>query len=127
MWLWLKLFGRAPAWPVALGAVIVALVTAGVCAELITTVVRRSLAPRRAGDSGSPRARTTVRVVRLLLLIILTVVFIPPVLDLFGQPMNTGLRLRTLVDWLLGSGLKVLFISTFAYVLIRVIDLATNR
>jgi small conductance mechanosensitive channel len=105
----------------------VALVTAAVCAEIITTLVRRSLAPRGAREERSTRARATVRIVRLLLLLLLTVVFIPPVLELFGQPLRVGLRLSRLVEWLLGSGLKVLFISTFAYVLIRVIDLGTNR
>ncbi len=68
-----------------------------------------------------------MRIVRLLLLILLTVVFIPPVLDLFGQPLKVGLRVRNLVDWLLGNGLKVLFVTTFAYVLIRMLGLLTNR
>src|ERR1041385_463692 len=100
MWLWL--FGRAPAWHVALAAVGVALVTAAVCAEIITTFVRRSLSPRQPGERRSARARATVRIVRLLLLLLLTVVFIPPVLELFGQPLNVGLRVNRLVEWLLG-------------------------
>jgi small conductance mechanosensitive channel len=127
MWLWLKLFGRAPAWQVAVGAVLVALVTAAVCAEIVTTFVRRFLGPKRPGEERSARARATVRVVRLLLLLLLTIVFIPPVMELFGQPLRAGLRLNRLIDWLMGPGLKVLFISTFAYVVLRVIDLGTNR
>jgi small-conductance mechanosensitive channel len=127
MWQWLKIFGRAPAWHVALGAVAVALAAAAVCAEIITTFVRRSLAPRQPGEGRSARARATVRIVRLLLLLLLTVVFIPPVLELFGQPLNVGLRLSRLVDWLLGPGLRALFISTFAYVVLRIVDLGTNR
>src|ERR1041384_906397 len=102
MHLWRLIFGHAPAWHVALAAVAAALVTAAVCAEIITTFVRRFLGPKRPGEGRSARARATIRAVRLLLLLLLTVVFIPPVLELFGQPLTVGLRLRKLVDWLLG-------------------------
>ena len=127
MWLWIKLFGRDIDWHLALGAVLAAFVTAAACAEVLTALVRRSIAVRDGTDERRRRARTTTRVVRVLLLILLTVVFIPPVLDLFGEPLATGLRLSVLVDWLFGSGLKILFITTFGYLLTRVIELGTHR
>ena len=127
MWLWLKVFGRAPAWNVALGAMAVALIAAAACAELLTSIVRRSLMARGPQGEVRQHARTTSRVVRLILLVLLTVVFIPPVLELFGQPLKAGLRLGTLIDWLLGSGLKVLLIAMFAYVLTRAVDLTATQ
>jgi small conductance mechanosensitive channel len=121
--MWLRLFGHAPAWNVALGALAVALVTAAACAEILTALVSRSL----SGRAHVAPPRTTTWAVRVLLLGLLTIVFIPPVLELFGQPLRAGLRLSNLTDWLFSSGLKVLFIITFAYVLTRLVDLATSR
>jgi small conductance mechanosensitive channel len=128
MWLWVRLFGRPPAPNVALGAVAVALVLAWVCAELLTSLVRRSVVDD--GQNGEARrrtARTTTRLVRLFTLVALTIVFIPPVLELFGQPLKAGLRLSTLVDWFFHNGVKIVLIITTAYVLVRVVDAGTAR
>jgi len=128
MWLWLKLFGHAPAWNVALGAVAVAVVVAWVCAEVVTSIVRRSLArPDSRGEIRHQHARATSRVVRLVLLFLLTVLFIPPVLELFGEPLKSGLRLSTLTEWLLSSGLRVLLIVTLAFVLTRAVAVGTGQ
>ena len=135
MWLWEKLFGRAVDWHVALGAVLTAFVTAAVCAEVIAAIVRRSLAPKAAGRKAvSPmnedRRRYVARVVRLVRgasVALLTLLFIAPILELFGQPLKRGLRLDTLVEWGVEHGFKILFISTFAYVVVRIIDVATSR
>jgi small conductance mechanosensitive channel len=120
------LFGRAVYWHVALPALLTAFVTAIACTEVLTAILRRSFASAGPADR-QPHARGTIRVVRGLLLLLFTLLFIPPVLDLFGQPLKAGLRLSSLVDWLLGSGLKIFFIVMFAYVITRVIDLATTR
>lgn len=127
VWLWIKLFGRHVDWHVALAAILTAFVTAAACAEILTAVVRKSIAIRTGSDERQRRARATTRVLRVLLLILLTIVFIPPVLDLFGEPLATGLRMSVLVDWVFGSGLKILFIATFAYLLTRIIELGTHR
>jgi moderate conductance mechanosensitive channel len=127
MWLWVKLFGSDANWHVAVGALLTAFVTAGACAEVVTTVVRRSLPAANGGDERRRRARATVRLVRILLLLLLTILFVPPVMDLFGRPLSSGLRLRSLADWIFGSGLKIFFITMFAYVVTRIIDLATTR
>jgi small conductance mechanosensitive channel len=123
MTLWVRLFGREPDWQVALGALLVALVVAAACAEVIAALVRRVF-PR--GEQHNGKVRNTVRLVRLLLLVVLTVVFIPPVLEVFGQPLSAGLRLSVLLDWLLGPGIKALFTVTIAYLVVRIVDAATN-
>lgn len=128
MTIWLKLFGHAPAWNVALGAIVVAVVAAWGCAEVIASAVRRSFSQPdpHAGAVTHHYARATARVVRLLVLVLLTALFIPPVLELFGEPLRAGLRLSTLVNWFFDSGLKVLLIAVSAFVLKRAVDLGTN-
>jgi small conductance mechanosensitive channel len=126
MTLWVRLFGHQPDWQVALGALLVALVVAAACAEVIAALVRRVFLPARRGEQRSRKVRGTIRLVRLLLLVVLTVVFIPPVLEVFGQPLSAGLRLSALLEWLLGPGIKALFTITAAYLVVRIIDAATN-
>jgi small-conductance mechanosensitive channel len=126
--IWLKLFGHAPAWDVALGAIVVAVVAAWACAAVIASLVRRSF-PQPDPHAEVVRhhdARATARIVWILLLLLLTALFIPPVLELFGEPLRVGLRLGTLVNWFFGSGLKVLLITVSAFVLKRAVDLGTN-
>jgi small conductance mechanosensitive channel len=124
----MRLFGHLPARNVALGAVTVALGLAWVCAELLTSFVKRSVVG--PGTSSEPRrqlARTTTRLVRLLTLVALTIVLIPPVLELFGEPLRAGFRLSRLADWFFNNGLKIVLIVTSAYVLTRLVDLGTAR
>jgi small-conductance mechanosensitive channel len=127
MWLWERLFGRSVDWHIALSAVVTAFITAAVCAEILAALVRRFLAPKTATEERRRYAKRAVRLVRGAFLLLLTLLFIPPFLDLFGQPLTRGLRLDTLVEWGLEHGFKILFISTLAYVMVRIIDVATTR
>jgi small conductance mechanosensitive channel len=126
MTLWVRLFGHVPDWRVAVGAGLVALVVAAACAEIIATLVKRFFLHARPGEARTRRVRATIRLVRLLLVLILTTVFIPPVLEAFGQPLSKGLRLSVLLDWLMGPGIKVLFTVTVAYLVVRIVDGATT-
>ena len=126
MGLWVKLFGTTD-WHLVIGAFLTALAIAAASAEVLTALVRRSLAVSGGTAERQRRARTTVRLVRGLSLVLLTILLGPPVLDLFGLPLGAGLRVRGLADWVLGSGLKIFFIVLFAYVVTRIIDLATTR
>jgi small conductance mechanosensitive channel len=54
-------------------------------------------------------------------------VVLPPTLELFGQPIRTGLKLQTLGRWAIESGLRVLFIVGLAAVLARIIAITTKR
>jgi small conductance mechanosensitive channel len=122
------LFGHAPALNVALGAVILAVVAAWVSAEIIASIVRKTLSkPGPQGEVRHQHARATGRIVRVVVLFLLTALFIPPVLDLVGEPLKTGLRLSTLADWFFNHGLKVLLVAVSAYVLKRAVDLTTTR
>lgn len=129
MWLWMKLFGHPPvAWNVALMAAGAALLVAAGVAELLTVMVRRSLTkpgPDRPGEAD--HARATARVVRLIAWVLLPIVFVPPALELFGEPLRTGIRLSTLTSWMLSSGLKVLLIAGTAFVLMRAVRITTSR
>ncbi len=127
MWLWEKLFGRSVDWHVALGAVLTALVTAAVCAEIVAVLVRRLLGSASASEDRRRYAARVVRLARGASLALLTLLFIPPVLELFGQPLKRGLRLDTLAEWAIAHGFKILFISTLTYILVRMIDVATTR
>lgn len=129
MWLWTHLFVHPPpAWRIALAGLGVTLVVAWACAEAITAMVRRSLARSAArGTAAQQHARTTARVVRVVSLVLFTAVFIAPALELLGQPLRAGLRLRKLGDWAASNGLKVVLIAGVAYVLVRAIDLVTSQ
>jgi small-conductance mechanosensitive channel len=127
MWLWEKLFGHSVDWHVALGAVVTAFVIAAACAELGAIFVRRLVASKSASEERRRYATKVVRLARVALMALLTLLFIPPVLELFGQPLKRGLRLDTLIEWAIEHGFKILFISTLAYILVRVIDVATTR
>jgi small-conductance mechanosensitive channel len=127
MWLWERLFGRSVDWHVAAGALLTAFVTAAACAEIIAALVRRALQSKTASDERRLYVRRAVRVVRGGALVLLTLLFIPPVLELFGQPMRRGIRIDALVEWLVGPGFKILFITTLALVIVRIIDAATTR
>jgi small conductance mechanosensitive channel len=126
--LWLKLFGHAPALHVALGAAALAIGAAWVSAEVAASIVRRTLSkPGPHGEVRHQHARATGRIVRVLVLFLLTALFIPPVLELFGEPLKAGLRVGTLVNWFFDHGLKVLLVAVSAYVLKRAVDLTTTR
>jgi small conductance mechanosensitive channel len=127
MWLWERLFGGSVDWHVALGAVLTAFVTAAACAELAAVIVRRLLAPASTSPERRLYASRVIQLVRLATLALLTLLFIPPVLELFGQPLKRGLRLDTVIEWAIEHGFKILFISTLAYILVRIIDVATTR
>ena len=122
------LFGHAPNTEVAIAAVVLAVILAWTCAEIAAKFTRRLLS--RATPTGAPPAAVTrapVRIVRATLFVLLAVVFIPPVLELFGQPLRTGLRLNTLVQWALDGGLRVLLIVVLAFVFTRLIRITTAR
>jgi small-conductance mechanosensitive channel len=125
-----RLFGHVPDLEVTLEALVIALAMAALCAHFAGRVARGLLARAMAGGESVPstrNARATVRAIRVLVLIILTGVFVPPVLELFGEPVRTGLRLRALLTWILDGGLRVLLISALAYGLHRAIALLMDR
>ena len=124
-----RLFGHIPNLELTVEALVIALAMAALCAQIIARLTRRILTRALAADSESAARATrgSVRGVRFVALVLLTMVFVPPVLELFGEPLRTGLRLRTLVEWIFQAGLQVLLIATLAYALHRAIALLLDR
>jgi small conductance mechanosensitive channel len=126
---WPTLFEHAPSWGVVGTAIATALVLVWGVAEAVTWAASLLL-PRRSPTErpGShPSARKLLRFIRLILIIALMAVVLPPTLELFGQPIRTGLKLQTLGRWAIESGLRVLFIVGLAAVLARIIAITTKR
>lgn len=124
-----RLFGHIPNFTLTLEALVIALVMAALCAYVIGRLTRGLLTRALAADpAAAARAtRGSVRGVRLVALVLLTAVFVPPLLELFGEPLRTGLRLKTLGEWLFNAGLQILLIATLAYAIHRALALLLER
>lgn len=126
---WPAFFEHAPTWSVVGTAVGLAIVLAWGAAQVVSWLLSRAM-PRvsAAGRPGShPSAQKLLRVIRLVLILVLTVVFLPPILELVGEPIRAGLKLRTIGSWALASGIRVLFVLVLAGVLGRIVAISTAR
>jgi small conductance mechanosensitive channel len=128
--LWQRLFGHVPDLHVALPAMAIAIALALVFTQFIVTITRRLL----VGPADSPTAsiyRTAIRVALRLLAVGLTVAFtlvlLPPVLEMFGEPLRAGLRLSTLKGWLFNNGLRIVVVITLAYLLLSATSVVVAR
>ena len=122
------LFGRDPNPEAALAAVAIAALLAWACAVIGSRLVRRLL--YRAAGPGFDHKATAgapVRVVRGALFLLLAIVFVPPALEVFGQPLHRGLRLATLAQWTFDEGLHIAVIILLAFLMTRLIRAATAR
>lgn len=124
-----RLFGHIPDLELTLEALVIAVLMAAVAAYVIGTVTRTLLVRAFGADSVTARRATRGSVigVRIVFLILLTAVFVPPLLELFGEPLRTGPRLKTLGEWLFDAGLQILLITTLAYALHRAVSLGLER
>ena len=128
--LWQRVFGRLPDPHVAFAAIAIAVVVAWVLAQSLVAIVRRLLVGPADSDTPSPHARavrTLLRAFTAVLTLAFAVVFFPPALEMFGEPLSTGLRLSTLKLWLLGSGLRILIVLTLAYLLVSATGVVVSR
>lgn len=124
-----RLFGHIPDFALTLEALIAAVLLAAVCAYVVGTLTRSLLTRALASDEATARrvTRRSILGVRIVFLVLLTVVFVPPLLELFGEPLRTGPRLKTVVQWIFDNGLQLLLIGTLAYALQRAIALLLHR
>jgi small-conductance mechanosensitive channel len=128
--LWQHFFGHIPDPRVTVAAVAIALVLAWVVAQSLVAVAWRLLVGPAGSPTPSPHARAVRAILRVLaagLVLAFTIVFIPPVLEMFGQPLSTGLRVSTLKLWLLDSGLRILIVLTLAYLLFSASGVVVSR
>lgn len=126
---WPSLFEHAPNWASVGTAVALAFVIAWGAAEAITWATKRLL-PRRSPTErpGShPSARKLLRFIRVSLIVALLPVILPPALELLGEPIHEGLKLKTLGRWAIEDGLRMLVILGLAAVLARIVGITTKR
>jgi small-conductance mechanosensitive channel len=123
--LWQHVFGHTPHWRVALPALAIALSIAWAVTQFGVSIVRRSF--RWTAGTHTAPFRSLLWAVRSVLLAVLTIVFVPPVFELFGEPLRAGLKLGTLTSWTLNNGLRVVLIVVLAYLVMRLVTFATTR
>ena len=125
---WHRLLAHLPAWNVIVLACGVAIAVAWLITQLVVWPVRRLL--MAAYDRTSPQGRamrTLLRIVRVILVVVLTGVLLPPTFELFNAPIGAGLSVRTLVSWALADGLRVLFIVALAIIVSRLTTISINQ
>jgi small-conductance mechanosensitive channel len=128
--LWQRLFGHVPDRHVALAAIAIAVLVAWVLAQSVVALVGRLLVGPADGATRSIHARAVralLRAFAAVLTLTFAVVLFPPVLEMFGEPLTTGLRLSTLKLWLLGSGLRILIVLTLTYLFLSATGLVVSR
>lgn len=125
-----RLFGHVPKLAPTSEAFFVALILAAACALVVARIVRRLLCSALAPDHPEAvrhHTRRSVRIITIVVFIGLTALFVPPLLELFGEPLLAGLRLREATNWFFDTGLRILLIATLAYALQRGITLLLQR
>jgi len=127
--LWQRLFGHVPDRHVALAALAISLTLAAAVSQFIVALIRRGIAgPAGATPPAHARAlKALTRLFGLVLLLVLTVVLVPPVLEMFGEPLTAGLRVATLKNWLFNSGLQILIVLTLASLLLSASGVVVSR
>lgn len=119
-----------PTWVVILFALslaaAVALAVAEGAARAVRLVLRRALRDADI-ESFRDRWRRPVRIVRTLAFLVVFAVLIVPALEMTGQRTSLSLHPERLLDWVLGSGLRIVVIATLAWFLMRVVDATVDR
>lgn len=119
-----------PGWAVTLIALSLAALVALTVAEAAAYGAR--LALRRAWRDADPEAlrarwRRPLRVVRAIASIGAFALLAAPALELAGQPTALSLHPERLLEWALGSGLRILLIATLAWFLLKIVDTVVDR
>ncbi len=122
-------FEHAPSWSAVGIAVAVGIIISLGLAELLTWLASLAMPSfsSNAKPGPHPSAKALLRFLRIIIFVGLLVVTVPPTLEMFGQPIRAGLRVRTLGAWALASGLRVLFVVAIAGMLSRIVGIATSR
>ena len=124
-----RAFERPAEWQTLLLGIVPALVLAWLAARLVRRLAARGLGAV-LGDTlttASPAVRGPLRLVWAAVFLLVFALITVPILELAGLRPRTGVRLRTLADWMFGHGLRVVLISVLAYALIRTITLLIRR
>jgi moderate conductance mechanosensitive channel len=119
-----------PAWAVNLVAVglaaFAALAGAQAAARAVRLVLRRALHEADA-EQLRDQWRRPVRIVRGLAFLLLFAVLLVPILELTGRPTSLALDSERLVNWALGSGVRIVLIATLGWFFLRVVGTVVSR
>lgn len=125
-------FRQGMDWGGLLAAVGLAVAGAYLTAEIAaraTRAVLRSLSGE--ADPGAqlrtPIVRRPIRITRAVVFAAVLGVLLPPALELFGATIPVGLDLSVLMNWLLGSGLRLAIIGLLGYLLMRTVAAGARR
>ncbi len=124
-----RAFERPAEWQTLLLGIVPALVLAWLAARLVRRLAARGLGVV-LGDTlttASPAVRGPLRLVWAAVFLLVFALVTVPLLELAGLRPRTGVRLRTLADWVFGHGLRIVLISVLAYALIRTVTLLIRR
>jgi small conductance mechanosensitive channel len=112
-------------------ALAVAAGAAYVAAEAAARLARVGLLGVAGRGSGirfqSPIVRRPIRITRAAVFVALLAALVPPAFEVAGAPLPVGLELAVLLDWILGSGLRVVVIALFTYLFVRMVASAAQR
>jgi moderate conductance mechanosensitive channel len=109
----------------ALGVAIVIgwLVAAG--AARLVKLLLKSIYGR--GNELPPLAAQPVRLTRLVTFVLTFAVTAVPLLDAIGKRLDVGLDSRSMLQWAVGSGVRIAVIATFAWLLVRIVSTSIER
>ena len=126
-----RFLAQHPTWPEAAAAILAALVLAYLLGEIAARLARAtflSLSGRaEAFDVRSPVVRRPVRLVRAVVVLAAAVLLIPPALKLTGAEISMGLNPTTVIEWFLGTGVRVVLIAVLAFAAVKLVQVAVHR
>lgn len=124
-----RAFERPADWQTLILAAIPAVVLAWLAARIVRRLAAQGLGAM-LGDTlttASPAVRGPLRLLFSAAFLLVLALVTVPILELAGLRPTVGVRLRTVIDWGFGAGLRVALIGILAYALIRTLTLLTRR
>jgi small-conductance mechanosensitive channel len=108
---------------VAAAAYIVAEIAGRFARGALTTILQRD----QPVTFVSPVVRRPIRIIRATVFLAVLATLLLPALDLIGVTTAVGMNSATLTAWFFGSGLRIVVIALLAYVVLRIIAVASRR
>ncbi|HEX2309207.1 MAG TPA: mechanosensitive ion channel domain-containing protein, partial [Vicinamibacterales bacterium] len=125
-----NLFDSRPDWPEIALAICLALVGAAIASRVIGRILTwasHGALGAHVPEAYRQAARRPLLFVRILVFLLAWAVFALPLLDAIGVPLELGTTPRALRNWLFASGLRVVVILAVAWLVMRVVAVATTR
>ena len=122
------LFDGQPEWSEVALVLGLAFVVAYVVSAAVGRVLRLVLVGIYGGHEHGPRlAARPVVITRLITFALVLPVTALPLLDAIGQGFDIGLDQKSVLRWLVASGLRIVVIVTIAWLIVRIVASATDR